>query len=81
MNMKPHTLIAAIGLMLGSLSGCTGHPAHTANMEPANLAGVSNKTLCDAAFAQDGYQPTLAIEMEVARRGLNCKNFSFTVRR
>ena len=81
MNMKPHTLIAAIGLMLGSLSGCTGHPAHTANMEPADLASVSNKTLCDAAFAQYGYQPTLAIEMEVARRGLTCKNFSFTVRR
>jgi len=50
-------------------------------MEPADLASVSNKTLCDAAFAQDGYQPTPAIEMEVARRGLNCKNFSFTVRR
>jgi hypothetical protein len=50
-------------------------------MEQADLAGVSNKTLCDAAFAQNGYQPTLAIEMEVARRGLNCKNFSFTVRR
>jgi hypothetical protein len=81
MKIKLHTLIAAVGLMVGSLSGCAGHPAHTANMEPADLASVSNKTLCDAAFAQYGYQPTLAIEMEVARRGLDCRNFSFTVRR
>ena len=81
MKTKPHTLIAAVGLLVGSLSGCAGHPAHTANMGPADLASVSNKTLCDAAFEQDAYQPTPAIEMEVARRGLNCKNFSFTVRR
>ena len=51
------------------LSGCAGHPAHTANLGPNDLAHVSNKVLCDAAYPEDGYLPTPEIEMEVARRG------------
>lgn len=64
-----------------SLSGCAGHPAHTANLDPNDLARVSNKVLCDAAYPEEGYLPTPDIEMEVARRGLNCKNYTFTRRR
>jgi hypothetical protein len=63
-----------------SLSGCAGHPAHTANLEPNDLAAVSNKVLCDAAYPEEGYLPTPEIEMEVARRGLNCRNYTFTRR-
>lgn len=63
-----------------SLSGCAGHPAHTANLEPNDLGRVSNKVLCDAAYSEEGYLPTPEIEMEVARRGLNCRNYTFTRR-
>ena len=82
-SMKTKLRAACIftGISLALVTGCSGHPAHTANMEPADLAAVSIKTLCDAAFGLDGYQPTPAIEMEVARRGLNCKNVTLNARR
>lgn len=78
-KLRAASMLTCISLAL--LSGCSGHPAHTANMAPADLAAVSSKTLCDAAFELDGYQPTPAIEMEVARRGLNCKNFTLNTGR
>lgn len=78
MKLIPVALLLSI--CISGLVGCAGHPAHTANLEPNDLASVSNKVLCDAAYPDEGYLPTPEIEMEVARRGLNCKNYTFTRR-
>lgn len=78
MKLIPSLLLFSAGV--SSLAGCAGHPAHTANLEPNDLASVSNKVLCDAAYRDEGYLPTPEIEMEVARRGLNCRNYTFTRR-
>jgi hypothetical protein len=78
--MKRIPFFLSLSACVASLAGCAGHPAHTANLEPNDLAAVSNKVLCDAAYPEEGYLPTPEIEMEVARRGLNCRNYTFTRR-